>query len=76
MTLKLFMILWTAECCCEDIDENDQDHHDANADVYTEKEQSSNFFQKDCIDLLFGSVKEPKESQCVSVCPSVRYKVV
>ena len=55
MTLKFFMILWTAECCCEDIDENYQDHHDANADVYTEKEQSSNFFQKDCIDLLFTS---------------------
>ena len=33
------MILWAAECCCEDIDENDQDHHDANADVYTEEEQ-------------------------------------
>ena len=53
MTLKLFMILWTAECCCEDIDEDDQDHHDADADVYTEKEQSSNFFQKDFIVFYF-----------------------
>ena len=47
------MILWTAECCCEDIDEDDQDHHDANADVDTEKKQSSNFFQKDFIGFYF-----------------------
>ena len=47
------MILWTAERCCEDIDEDDQDHHDADADVYTEKEQSSNFFQKGFIGSYF-----------------------
>ena len=36
ITLRL-KILRAAECCCEDIDENDENHHNPNADVDTEK---------------------------------------
>ena len=34
----LVLVLWPAECCCENIDENYEDHHDTNADVYAEEE--------------------------------------
>ena len=37
VALGLFLIFWTAEGSCEDIDENDENHHDPNADVYTEQ---------------------------------------
>ena len=36
ITLRL-KILRAAECCCEDIDENDENHHNPNADVDTKK---------------------------------------
>ena len=37
MILLRLKILRAAECCCEDIEENDENHHNPNADVDTEK---------------------------------------
>ena len=34
----LCQFLWPAECCCDNIDENDENHHDTNADVYADEE--------------------------------------
>ena len=48
VALWLFLIFWTAEGSCEDIDENDEDHHDPNADIYAEK--------NDCNILLSESI--------------------